>query len=90
MNIPDVREKLAFLDEYKSHPDKYLPLIDHAWKVFTERDDDGCLNLGWNVGVIGNNRPYFSECWAQGFTATTVFISTLIITPLNMIISRSR
>ena len=26
--------KIGFLKEYREHPEKYLPLIDHAWKCF--------------------------------------------------------
>ena len=69
-------EKLAFLDEYKNNRDKYLPLIDHAWKIFPDRTDLGDVNVGWSVGLIDGNRPYFGECWAQGITVLTYFIST--------------
>ena len=69
-------EKLAFLDEYKRNRDRYLPLIDHAWKVFPERTEFGDVNIGWNVGIVEGNRPFFCECWAAGITALTYFIST--------------
>lgn len=69
-------EKLAFLDEYKSNPGKYLPLIDHAWKVFPDRSEYGEVNVGWNAGIVEGNRPFFCECWAEGITVLTYFIST--------------
>lgn len=69
-------EKLAFLDEYKRNPDKYLPLIDHAWKVFPDRSEYGEVNVGWNAGIVEGNRPFFCECWAEGITVLTYFIST--------------
>lgn len=69
-------ENLAFLDEYKRNPDKYLPLIDHAWKVFPDRSEYGEVNVGWNAGIVEGNRPFFCECWAEGITVLTYFIST--------------
>ena len=73
---------IRFLKEYREHPEKYLPLIDHAWKCFVEKDrgqnpwDDPEYNLGWNAGVIGGNRPFFLECWATcGITMLTYFVS---------------
>ena len=75
-------EKIRFLKEYRAHPEKYFPLIDHAWKCFAEKDtgenpwDDPEYNIGWNAGVIGGNRPFFLECWATcGITMLTYFVS---------------
>ena len=77
-----VEEKIWFLKEYRAHPEKYFPLIDHAWKCFAEKDtgenpwDDPEYNIGWNAGVIGGNRPFFLECWATcGITMLTYFVS---------------
>ena len=77
-----VEEKIRFLKEYRAHPEKYFPLIDHAWKCFAEKDtgenpwDDPEYNIGWNAGVIGGNRPFFLECWATcGITMLTYFVS---------------
>ena len=74
--------KIRFLKEYREHPEKYFPLIDHAWKCFAEKDtgenpwDDPEYNIGWNAGVIGENRPFFLECWATcGITMLTYFVS---------------
>ena len=76
--------KIGFLKEYREHPEKYLPLIDHAWKCFADKDtgenpwDDPEYNIGWNAGVIGDNRPFFLECWATcGITMLTYFVSTI-------------
>lgn len=68
---------VQFLHEYYRNPGRYLPLIDHAQKTFTEPDpthDD--VNIGWNCGLIAPNRPYFSECWAiDGVTMLTILLS---------------
>ena len=75
-------EKIRFLKEYRAHPEKYFPLIDHVWKCFAEKDtgenpwDDPEYNIGWNAGMIGGNRPFFLECWATcGITMLTYFVS---------------
>ena len=58
-----VTEKLELLRELREHPDRYLPIINHAWKVFPERDDgtewydDPEYNHGWDVGLLPGNRP---------------------------------
>ena len=77
-----VDEKIRFLKEYREHPEKYFPLIDHAWKCFVAKDtgeypwDAPEYNIGWNVGVICGNRPFFLECWATwGITMLTYFVS---------------
>ncbi len=71
--------KLQFLEEYRTHPDRYLPLIDHAWKVFPAKEPnawDPEYNVGWNAGILEGNRPFFAECWATcGVTILTYFIS---------------
>jgi hypothetical protein len=79
-----VTEKLELLRELREHPDRYLPIINHAWKVFPERDDgtewydDPEYNLGWDVGLLPGNRPYFLECWATcGITMLTYFVSVV-------------
>ena len=82
MKIAKAEEKIRFLKEYRAHPEKYFPLIDHAWKCFAEKDtgenpwDDPEYNIGWNAGEIGGNRPFFLECWATcGITMLTYFVS---------------
>ena len=71
-----VSEKLAVLNELRRSKDNYLPLTDHAWKVFPKGTDDGDVNIGWDVGILDGKRPYFCEAWASGFTVLTYFIST--------------
>ena len=77
-----VSEKIRFLEEYRTHPEKYLPMTDHAWKQFEKVDygenwyDDPWYNLGWDAGLAEGNRPYFLECWATcGITMLTYFVS---------------
>ena len=77
-----VSEKIRFLEEYRTHPEKYLPMTDHAWKQFEKVDygenwyDDPWYNLGWDAGLAEGNRPYFLECWATcGITMLTYLIS---------------
>ncbi len=71
-----VDEKLTFLQDCLEHPGKYLPIVDHAWQTFPARNEFDEVNIGWNAGLIDGKRPFFCECWADGFTAITYFIST--------------
>ena len=78
-----VTEKIALLKELREYPDKYLPMVDHAWRTFSEKDegtkwyDDTEYNIGWDAGLLEGNRPYFLECWAtNGITMLTYFVST--------------
>ena len=65
------------LKHYRENKSDYLPLIDHADKIFSSRSGNGDINIGWNCGFIGN-RPFFSELWAtSGITVLTVFMSTI-------------
>ena len=77
-----VDEKIELLKEIRDNPERYLPVVDHVWRVFpkknmgTEWYDDPEYNLGWDVGLLEGNRPYFMECWATcGITIVTYFIS---------------
>ncbi len=81
--MANVKEKILFLEEYRAHPEKYLPLTDHAWKQFEKVDygeewyDDPWYNLGWDAGLLEGNRPYFLEGWATcGITMLTYLVST--------------
>ena len=74
--MANYREKIAFLRDYIANKDDYLPLIDHAWRTFGKRSLTDDVNIGWNAGIVEGNRPYFCECWADGYTAITYFIST--------------
>ena len=74
-------EKIRLLDTIRSHPEKYFPITDHAWKVFPKKTEgnewcDPEYNLGWDAGLLDGNRPYFAECWATGgITMLTYFVS---------------
>ena len=68
-------EKLAFLEDYLNNKDKYLPLHDRTWRIAGNVDEDGAFNLGWDVGLIGTNRPYLAEYWSDGVRMLTFFIS---------------
>ena len=81
--MADVKHKIRMLNMFRLNPDKFLPVADHAWKVFPEEDpgtewyDDTEVNLGWDAGLLEPDRPYFMECWATcGITMLTYFVST--------------
>ncbi len=69
-------EKLAFFEDYLNNKEKYLPVVDRAWKITRKVDEDGAFNLGWDVGLIGTNRPFFGEYWSDGVRMLTFYIST--------------
>jgi hypothetical protein len=67
--MADVKDKIRFLEEYREHPEKYLPMTENAWKHYEKADygtewyDDPWYNLGWDAGLAEGNRPYFMLCW---------------------------
>ena len=78
----NAKEALRLLAEIRENPDRFLPVTDHAWKVFPAVDegenwyDDPQMNIGWDAGLLEGNRPYFMECWATcGITMMTYFVS---------------
>ena len=80
--MADVYQKIKMLSMFRLNPEKFLPLVDHAWKVFpdvnygTEWYDDKEVNIGWDTGLLAPNRPYFKESWATGgITMMTYFVS---------------
>ena len=82
--MADVREKIELLQAIRQNTEVFLPVVDHAWKVFPKKDmgtewyDDPVYNIGWDAGIIDGNRPYFLECWAtSGITMLTYFVSTV-------------
>ena len=82
--MADVREKIELLQAIRQKTEAFLPVVDHAWKVFPKKDmgtewyDDPVYNIGWDAGIIDGNRPYFLECWAtSGITMLTYFVSTV-------------
>ena len=70
------KEKLAFLEDYLNNKGKYLPLPDRTWRIAGTVDEDGAFNLGWDVGLIGTNRPFLAEYWSDGVRMLTFFVST--------------
>ena len=82
--MANVNQKIKMLSMFRLNPDKFLPIVDHAWKVFPEEDrgtewyDDKEVNIGWDTGLLGADRPYFLECWAaNGITMLTYFVSVI-------------
>ena len=61
--MADVKHKIRMLNMFRLNPDKFLPVADHAWKVFPEEDpgtewyDDTEVNLGWDTGLLEPDRP---------------------------------
>ena len=81
-NVANVYDKIRMLNMFRLNPDRFLPIVDHAWKVFPEEDrgtewyDDKQVNIGWDTGLLGADRPYFAEGWAMcGITMLTYFVS---------------
>lgn len=80
--MTDAEHKIRLLSLFRLNPDRFLPVADHAWKVFPEVDngtewyDDKEYNLGWDAGLLEPDRPYFMEAWATcGITMLTYFVS---------------
>ncbi len=69
-------DRIEFLKEYLKNREKYLPIIDRVWKVVGAVGDDGAFNLGWDVGLLDENRPYLCEYWSEGVVYLTFFVST--------------
>ena len=68
---------IAFLKEYRAHPERYLPMVDQQYRYFDKWEDDEITrNVCWSAGILNGNRPYFAECWKVFLTtAMTVFFS---------------
>ena len=56
------KEGIAFLEEYRAHSERYLPLARHQYGIYEEQNGKGERNLFWNAGIIEENRPYFAWC----------------------------
>jgi len=69
--MPNENEKLqgiSFIEEYKKNLDKYLPL--HPYAFMNDRN-----GMGWNCGILEENRPYFVDCWCDdGCTFADIII----------------
>ena len=61
--MADVNFKIRMLSMFRLNPDRFLPIVDHAWKVFPEEDrgtewyDDKEVNIGWDTGLLEADRP---------------------------------
>ncbi len=70
---------LELIKAYREHPEDYYPLLDCTWQT-PPRDENGEVNIGWNAGLIGENRPFFVTCWAsEGITTLSIYVSSLEI-----------
>ena len=68
---------LEILKRYKSGETDWLPLIDLAFRIVPKTNKFGDVNIGWNAGLIDDNRPFYCECWATGgVTMLTLYVST--------------
>ena len=66
---------LELIKDYREHPEKYLPMIDHTGQT-PERNEYGEVNIGWNAGLLEENRPFFVECWTvDHITMLTIYVS---------------
>ena len=66
---------LELIKSYRTNPDRYLPMLDHTEEV-PGRNEYGEVNIGWNAGLLEENRPYFAECWAvDQMTMLTINVS---------------
>lgn len=72
----ELKDQFELMTDIRVHPDRYYPLVDHAERHFDGRTETGDVNIGWNVGLLEGNRPWFGECWAtEGITMLTYFVS---------------
>ena len=55
---------LEVLKKFKTGESAWLPLIDYAYSVIPPKNEYGEVNIGWNAGILENNRPFF-RCAGQ-------------------------
>ena len=53
------KEGIDFLQEYRKHPEYYLPMTSRQYMTFVEKDS---RNSYWSAGILSGCRPYFAEC----------------------------
>lgn len=74
---------LDLIKAYREHPERYLPMPDHPGQM-PKINEYGEVNLGWNAGLLEENRPFFVECWAwEHITMLTFYASTRGIEDLS-------
>jgi len=67
---------IKLIEDYRKHPDKYLPLYYPTGQT-PERNEYDEVNIGWWAGLLDEKRPFFAECWAvDGITMLTIAVST--------------
>ena len=67
---------LELIKSYRANPEHYLPMLDRTEEV-PSKNEYGEVNIGWNAGLLEENRPYFAECWAvDHITSLTIYVST--------------
>lgn len=60
---------------YRSEPDRFLPMIVPAGKR-GGKNEYGETDIGWNAGLLPDERPFFVECWAaDGATFLSFYLS---------------
>ena len=79
MNRKDLFEErfygLEMIKAYREHPEKYLPFVDRTGQT-PKQNEYGEYNIGWNAGLLEENRPFFAECWAvDQITMLTIYVS---------------
>ena len=73
----ELKDQFDLLTDIRINPDRYYPLVDHAEWRHESRTKAGDVNIGWDIGLLEDNRPWFGECWAtEGITMLTYYIST--------------
>lgn len=66
---------LELIKDYRRNPDRYLPMLVPTEEM-PGRNEYGEVNIGWNAGLLEENRPYFVECWAvDQMTMLTISVS---------------
>ncbi len=63
---------LDFIKEYRSNPEKYLPMPDHTGET-PPVNEYGERNLGWNAGLLEEKRPFFAEYWTVNHIGVLTF-----------------
>ncbi len=67
---------LELIKAYRNYPERYLPVPDRTGQT-PSVNEYGEHNIGWNAGLLEDNRPYFVECWAvDHITMLTFYCST--------------
>jgi hypothetical protein len=53
-------------------------------KIYSQKDDDGVIDIGWCDGVLSDGRPFRAETWAQDLvTMITIFFSNIGLKELD-------